>query len=288
MEEEVDDVSMRAEETMEEEVDKVSTQAEEMTEEEVDIVSMQAEEMTEEEVDDVSMQVSKSTVYGHRRSTKRIGQDDDDELENTGEGVDANVYFGVGMEKLRKMESICLIGCLSMNIVDPPEGTSWGFFNDRLVEESKVDRFASKFANNDLVNCAEDTVMSIVVKPDWVANLDDVVQTVGDKDIDQVPELKLTPEGEVEVKRDGLWVLGGNHRHLALQNYVDPLTDRLTAMKVEASILKRKTVQSGGVAGTTPEEAALAKAIEDFSATINRLSKWAVRLYDLSKQHACF
>src|ERR1700684_2098111 len=49
---------------------------------------------------------------------------------NTGEDVEDDL-FGQDPDTLLKIKAESFIGCLTMNILEPPQGTLWGYFYNR-------------------------------------------------------------------------------------------------------------------------------------------------------------
>ena len=210
------------------------------------------------------------------------------EPENTGAGLDADEFFGFSLEKLRSMRTASCLGCLTLDILDPPAGTKWSHFNDRRVDQDWLRKLTDKFGGEKLDHCTDGTAMEIAVRPHWVANLKKALDKVDGKYIHQVDELELTPIGRQEIMQENLWVLGGNHRRLALKSHVAKLRVKLEQLKEEDVHLRAKTVKAGQVVGSTKAEALSKKALEDMEVNIKNSSKWAVRLYDRGERGKLF
>lgn len=176
---------------------------------------------------------------------------------DTGDIVDAKIFFGEEKDTLKKIKESSFIGYLKMNIVNPPEGTTWGYFNDRPVNQAWVSGLAEMFVNDKLHNCEERYAMDIAVNRSWVNNLVDAesIRELSGKDLQHMPQLQLTTEGQRAILEDGLWVMGGNHRRLALISYVDWL-------KYELNILEGKILAEDVLMGRSTRDAAHTSATD--------------------------
>ena len=195
-----------------------------------------------------------------------------EELEvNTGEGLDVNpdIFFGKDVGEIEKLKGRAFLGYLTMNVVDPPDGALWGVFNDRPIKPNWVKDLIKDYARK--IVQTESTAMQIAVKRHWIAN---ITEAEGIKSLDgiaiaNVPEMKLTSEGEVEIPQVHLWVMGGNHRRLALKAYIDNL-------KTQFQKLEKKSV---GKAKAKVEENQ--KKLQEMKDKVEKTSpNWVVELYD--------
>ena len=211
---------------------------------EKDVDQPQPEETVDVSIEELLEDVAVSkfaSVHNVTDFTKSLRQPGDvaeeepnaDEPENTGAGLDADEFFGFSLEKLRSMRTASCLGCLTMNILDPPIGTKWGHFNYRRVDEDWVGKLTDRFGREKLDHCTDGTTMEIAVRPHWVANLKETLDKVDSKYIHQVDKLELTPIGRQEIMQEKLWVLGGNHRRLALKLHVAKLRVKLERLKEE-------------------------------------------------------
>lgn len=222
---------------------------------------------------------------------------------DTGDSLDAKIFFGEQKDTLKKIKETSFIGYLKMDIVHPPEGTTWGYFNDRAVNQAWVTGLAEMFVNGKLHNCEARYSMDIAVKRSWISNLVDAENNpkLSGKDIKHLRQLQLTAEGQQAILEEELWVMGGNHRRLALINYVDWL-------KYELNILERKLLAEdilmgrstsvtdaavGSATGGNPNAADAASTsaiiapmtelqirVRDLKAQMKDSPMWAVGLYD--------
>jgi hypothetical protein len=204
---------------------------------------------------------------------------------NTGADVENTDFFGHEPRHLLNVKTESFIGCLTMNILDPPEGTIWGQFNSRVVSMSHVNKLFEKFKAR-LDNCVDDNAMHIAVKRKWVKNISaaEKIHRVDGQTIDAVPELELTAEGMREIKKNKLWVMGGNHRRLALKKLVDELRESLEKSRSKAERLRELATAKGNKGPSETQAKNAEKAVDDLTKRISDSSKWAVTLYDLGAQ----
>ena len=153
---------------------------------------------------------------------------------DTGDIMDAKKFFGLNMDLLKHIKAASLIGHLKMNIVRPPEGTIWGHFNDRAVNWSWVSGLVNDFPER-LNNCDDKFVMEMAVKRFWVLNIADAEDNriLSGKNITELPKLQLTEEGLHNILTEDLWVMGGNHRRLALIEYNTQLNERIEILEAD-------------------------------------------------------
>jgi hypothetical protein len=194
---------------------------------------------------------------------------------------------GFEIEELRAIKADAFIGFRVMKMDPPPDGAYWGKFNDRVVEEKWVNALATDF-ERDLDNCAEDTTMEIVVYRKWLAELEEgevEVNVLEGKRLNQVPALRLTPSGQKEASDENLWVMGGNHRRLALGKFLEKMRAELE--KDEADLEKvteanKKAMDPEGEGEN--EENKLKKEVSRKREVINKAQKWVVKVYDRGAQ----
>ena len=206
---------------------------------------------------------------------------------NTGEDVEDD-FFGQDPDTLLKIKAESFIGCLTMNILEPPQGTLWGYFNNRAMVPSHVAKLHQKFKIR-LDNCVDENVMHIAVKRKWVKNISQAeeIQRVDGRSIDTVPEMELTADGVKEIKKEKLFVMGGNHRRLALQKFVDELQVLLKDAQANAGHPNATTVskpKKGQSKGQPENKDEAEKLVAELTTRISNSSKWAVYLYDLGAQ----
>ena len=150
-----------------------------------------------------------------------------------GDIMDVKKFFGQNMNLLKHIKAALLIRHLKMNIVRPPEGTIWGHFNNQAVNWSWVAGFIGDFLER-LNNCNEKFIIEMAVKRSWVLNIADTEDNhiLSGKNITKLPKLQLTEEGLHNILTEDLWVMGGNHRRLALIEYNTQLNEHIKILEV--------------------------------------------------------
>lgn len=212
------------------------------------------------------------------------------------------------------------MGYMSMDIIDHPRGAIWGKWNDRVVQTGWVSSLVTAYTKR-FDNCLDENAMDIAVDPKWLVRVvkklkadnpdtsdPDAIDpgasdpdatipianklnanyhwdTVNGYDIDDVPEIRFTSEGLEAIKEDNLWVLGGNHRRLAVHKYLQLLKENLDE-QTKTLAGKRKEDMNGGPTGDgqvglhTDEHLAMAAEIERKTEALFLKQKWTVRLYN--------
>lgn len=219
------------------------------------------------------------------------------------------------MKELRGIIRDTKLGYMSMDIIDHPRGAIWGQWNDRLVQTGWVSGLVTAFTKR-FDNCLDENAMDIAVDPKWlvrvvkkpkadnadasIADPDDpdaaipidnelnancYWDTVNGYDIDDVPEIRFTAEGLEAIKEDNLWVLGGNHRRLALHKYLQLLKENLDEQSKTLAEKRREDMNGGPTGGgqvglLMDEHSAMAAEIERKTEALFMKQKWTVRLYN--------
>jgi hypothetical protein len=129
------------------------------------------------------------------------------------------------------------MGYLSMDVVDPPQGAMWGKWNNRSVGQNFVDSMAAGFVNQ-LENCVERYAIPVAVRKAWLRPTVKPMERINGKRIDQVPTISFTVEGARAIANNELWVLGGNHRRLALAKCMEDLRTELEDKRAFIADLK--------------------------------------------------
>jgi hypothetical protein len=198
---------------------------------------------------------------------------------NTGDAVDANVCFGYERKTVEGWAEEANMGYLTLDILNPPEGTVWGHFNDRIINHSQVEALVESFKLS-FDNCTNSTAMYIAVKPEWVSNIDQKVQTVRGKTIDMVPLMAFTPEGAKAIEDDNLWVLSGNHRRQALQIHVQRMQDKLDEVKEQRASMHSKQAEGGFQSDANAKEMQADMEVRQMEQAIAMTSRWAMQVYN--------
>lgn len=192
------------------------------------------------------------------------------------------MFFGFDLKELRAAKGKALMGFVSMNVVNPPAGTVWGKFNNRKVDANWVSQMTERFASH-LDSCAEENSMDVALDPDWLFSKDPLISVIDGNAMEEVPALKFTKQGEVEIKNNNLWMLSGNHRRLALCQHV---------AKMKAVVESAKETIKGFTEGKSDEDMAklddvsrekMTQAEQVVNTTepkILKSSMWTVRVFN--------
>lgn len=184
-------------------------------------------------------------------------------------------FFDFELKELRAKKAQAQIGYLSMDLYKPPDGAFWGKWNNRRVIPSWISGLVATFKSSGVDNCADSTAIDVAVKREWVANLAEKCSTVEGKSIDEVPEMRFTDEGAKEIKPENLWILGGNHRRIALAHYLDGLAKEINALNDE--IADHQGNRAGSENGDVKAAQDRVRSLEE---KISSSRMWVVRLYD--------
>lgn len=191
------------------------------------------------------------------------------------------VFSGVEVTKLRKIKADAFIGYRVMNMCPPPKGAYWGKFNDRVVEQKWVNDLASAF-EGDLDNCSEDTTMNVVVYKHWLEKVEEgkaEVTMLEGKTLDEVPALGLTNVGQREASDDNLWIMGGNHRRLALSQFLEKTRADLEKDEADLEKISEANKKSTDAQGEN-EEKRMREEVSRKRKLIEKGHKWVVKVYD--------
>jgi hypothetical protein len=137
------------------------------------------------------------------------------------------------------------LGYMRLNVVHPPAGTCWGKFNNRTISPKWVDDLCESFMKN--IECCEyNNVMDIALDPNWITTpKEGMISRIRGVDLMDVPLITFTPEGAQAIRNNNLWVLSGNHRHLAMLKYVKILNEMLKTAKGKLEELKENMGEDG-------------------------------------------
>lgn len=204
-----------------------------------------------------------------------------DETHVADDGWDGTMYFNESIQSLRGYIRDATIGYATMNLVDPPVGTFWGKFNNRIVIPGWVTSLVAHYKNR-LDNCIDAHAIDVAVRPEWLADAEKVKKwkTVQGYDVEVVPELEFTDAGLEAIKRDNLWVLGGNHRRLALCKYIEDMKTEVDKQSKNLRALIKKD-KDGNPPGQYADQIAAARGdIQNMTNEVLKNHKWVIRLYD--------
>jgi hypothetical protein len=197
--------------------------------------------------------------------------------------VDESKFCNFDMKELRGIQEEAFLGFVSMNVVDPPVGTYWGKFNNRVLNNSWVQKMLEKFIVN-LDNTSNENSMDVALDPEWLENpKDQFVNSVTKLDIDAVPKLKFNQKGLQAIKKNNLWMLSGNHRRMALTAYVAQIDEDIATTKEAIKELTAgKTTED--IKNLDEESIAMlrdsTKRVELLEQKRSKSRFWTVKVYD--------
>lgn len=194
------------------------------------------------------------------------------------DAIEGGLYIGFDITVLRRKKQQALLGYMSIDLLDPPAGAEWGHFNDRLVEPSWVRVLVDHYEKM-VDNCTDATVIDAAVKKAWVANLSDIKSSVEGEHIEDVPVMSFTEAGEKEMVPKNFWILGGNHRRIALRSWVDAKRKEVAIHQALSEKLKKEEEHGYDYSRDRAIREA-DRAASDLEEKIRKSQKWVLRLYD--------
>jgi predicted ribosome quality control (RQC) complex YloA/Tae2 family protein len=198
--------------------------------------------------------------------------------------VQEDNFMGYPLEQIRGKKLEAFIGYLSFNLYDPPKEATWGRYNDRAVNEDWVANLVIEFTKH-LDNCTDEDALEVAVKRPWIENTEDILDTVNDKTIKEVPVLKFTREGMNAIHPDNLVMLGGNHRRLALKQYVDELKKQLEKAQQKLKGKDTQAQKHADITGPIADEVKrLQETVDWYDRKVKKSQHWVVALYDIGTQ----
>src|ERR1700755_209755 len=198
------------------------------------------------------------------------------------EGLDDGRFFGFSVRELRAIKRDACLGFLSMNVIHPPDGAFWGKFNNRTVDHPWIKSMSKTFVNC-LDSCTDDHSMDLALDPEWLNTPNSMCPTVEGLSIHDVPVVKFNQQGKLAIKNKNLWVLGGNHRRLALARYIDNMKDDVERAN---NLIHKLTAgkDSDQIRDMNPEDTTkLEDARERVKSLLEKIDSscmWSVKVYD--------
>lgn len=198
------------------------------------------------------------------------------------EGFDNGQFFEFPLQELRKQKKKACIGYLSMNVVNPPDGAIWGKFNNRALNHAWIQSMSETFVKHRDC-CSDDYSMDVTLDPDWLVDRNMLLPTVEGLMIEDVPVMDFSAEGKLKIKDDNLWMLGGNHRRLALKKYID--TMKAEVIQTNGAIERvTRGKNDAEIQGMNPERLSMVRdgqeAVKRLEEKIASSCMWVVRVYD--------
>ena len=190
------------------------------------------------------------------------------------DAIEGGLYIGFNITDLRRKKQQALLGYMCIDLLDPPARAQWGHFNDRLVDPSWIRGLMDHYEKM-VDNCTDATVIDAAVKKAWVSNLDDIKSSVEGERIEDVLMMSFTEAGVEEMAPNNFWMLGGNHRRIALRNWVD---GKQKEVDIQNALLEKlKKEESRGYNFDRDREIReLDKAVSDLEEEINNSRKWVL------------
>ena len=190
-----------------------------------------------------------------------------------GNVVKETEFMGYSLISLEKRKIAARIGYMSMNLYEPPAAAEWGRFNDRKISKQHVNVLYNDF-DRVVDNCNETDCIEVALRPEWLENRDEMLKGLEGLTIEDVPLMDFTVKGEVDMGSEKLIMLGGNHRREALKKYVEKMRG-----EIQNQEKKMKAIRSDDFKGLRTAKGQIAKMKKD----VDRMCRWAVRLYDLGE-----
>ena len=198
-----------------------------------------------------------------------------DETHIAEDGLDGTLYFEESIQSLRGYIRDATIGYATMNLVNPPVGAYWGKYNNRIVIPDWITNLVADYKKR-LDNCIDAHAIDVAIRPKWLLDVEKVQKwkTVQGYDVGVVPELEFTDAGLEAIRRNDLWVLGGNHRRLALCKYIEDMKAEVEKQSKDLAVLI-KDDQAANPVGQDANEIAVRRVdIQNMSNEIEKNHKW--------------
>lgn len=199
------------------------------------------------------------------------------------EGFDEGKFFGFNLTLLRGDRNTVGIRYLRMNIVDPSEGTVWGRFNNRAPNLKVVQDMCNSFTKN-LDNCTDEHSMEVALDLAWLkGSAKSTIPHVDGKLIDEVPIMTFTQAGKLMIRNSNLWMLRGNHRRLAVIQYIKRLNTELEMLKEGIKKVKKGKIANDLSNMSADEKIGLEEAEKRIDAVKKKIDSsrwWAVKVYN--------
>jgi len=149
------------------------------------------------------------------------------------------------------------------------------------VNEEWIDKLVDDFTKH-LDNCTSEDALEVVIKKEWIKNINDILMTVNDKMIQDMAELKFTEEGMEAIEPDKLEMLGGNHRCLALKIYVDRLKAQLENVQSQLKRMSTQAHKQSDITGPIGQKVnVLEEKVKWLEQKLASFEHWVIGLYDI-------
>jgi hypothetical protein len=168
-----------------------------------------------------------------------------------------------------------------MDIVNLPKGAKWGHFNDRRVDRKWVRDLVVKFKGN-FEHRDDVKVIPVVVRRSWL-DLAEGAMGLPKADgvpLEDIPLVKFTAVGLQEIEREGLWMMGGNHRQLALNIWVGEMKKELKILTDRAGKIQADGNDTGNTLATSAATEKILMKARALEEKITKSCLWLVILHD--------
>ncbi|RDX39429.1 hypothetical protein OH76DRAFT_1491170, partial [Lentinus brumalis] len=190
---------------------------------------------------------------------------------------------------LKKEMAAARLGYATVNLLNPGVQLSFGQYNNRALNKKAVSDLVHSFRGMGIQH--EDHPMPVAVKVDWV-DPGCLVQNADDNELKAVRWTSKVQGAEVTV-------LGGQHRHAAVQGFKKQLEVEATKLQTALSKKQKKLndIGDGGdvtrkgkaavkkeAAGALRTELAdMADKLATIKSLLGEIGTWTVELYDIDK-----
>lgn len=190
---------------------------------------------------------------------------------------------------LKKEMAAARLGYATVNLLNPGVQLSFGQYNNRALNKKAVSDLVHSFRGMGIQH--EDHPMPVAVKVDWV-DPGCLVQNADDNDLKAVQWTSKVQGAEVTV-------LGGQHRHAAVQGFKKQLEVEAAKLKTALSKKQKKlndigdggdVTRKGKAAVKKEAEGALRSELADMAdklakikSLLSEIGTWTVELYDIGE-----
>jgi hypothetical protein len=161
----------------------------------------------------------------------------------------------------------------TVNLLNPIRPIKQGTFNTRDIDPKALDQLIESMELVGVLSNLYSNAIPILADPAYIhpsSIFTDITR------ISEAPELKLTREGEKEVKK--FYAAGGNHRTTALQKVKERLQGKIEGLKSQIEDNKDKKDNK-----TKVKLVSLRDDLKICEKKMDGLGKWTVILYNYSK-----
>lgn len=188
--------------------------------------------------------------------------------------IDVDAIFATKQVETQKILAEVFIGYYWVDLDGLPDGFVWQKVNDRPLEEISLSSLLLNFKTYGVLHCDSSTALPAGLKRSWIAT--NPSRDIDGLKIEELPELKLTLEGEAALKLKKIMVYGGNHRRHAQKMYLGELRTKLGNWERDLKTLKNR--RAGDNEEAIKKTAALIVVVKEI---IIKLRKWGIAVFDI-------